>query len=88
MGAFTMGLARLLLPGMILAAPRVGSVSHLSFGKDADRRRNPCLGHRDQSDRKGTSAGARNRQGRRAALRAEGVPGCHGPTGQAAKLLR
>ena len=89
MGAFTMGSRKLLLLVMILGvcAIWVGTVAHLWFGKDPDRGRNPCLGYLDQSYGKGTPAGARNRQGRCAALScrrgardATGATGIGGPS--------
>ena len=98
MGAFTTRSLRFFLPLMILGVCHagVGAVAHLWFGKDSERRRDSRLGHRDQSDREGTPAGKRKRQGRRATFHAEvrgmprgdrvGWPGSHAD--QAAKPLR
>ena len=71
MGACTMGSRKLLLPAMILGMCQIaiGAVADVRRRAGADRRRNPRVGHRDQSRRQGTSAGTRHRQGRRAALR-------------------
>ena len=83
-GAFTMGLPRLFLVAAILGICQTAWAQSPTYGvgQDPDRRGNPRLGHLHQPDRKRASAGARDGQGRRGALCAEGVRAdATGPTG-------
>ena len=65
------------LPFALLAHGRLraGAVADVWCGTHAERRGNPRVGYLHRSDRRGTPAGARNRQGGRAALSREGVRG-------------
>ena len=52
-----------------------GAVTHLRCGENSHRGRNSRLGYLDRPRRKGTSAGTRNRRGRREAFCSEGLRG-------------
>ena len=62
--------------GVRVADGRLGAgAGRLRRGTHADRRGDPRARHLDRSDRRGTPARARQRQGRRAALSLEGMRG-------------
>ena len=75
MGACTMGTLRVLPFVLLMGVSALAQVAHVWRGTHAERRGNPRLGYLHRSYRRGTPAGARNRQGRRAALSREGVRG-------------
>ena len=60
---------------LLMGASALAQAPTLWRGTHADRRGNPRVGYLHRSDRRGTPAGARNRQGGRAALSHEGVRG-------------